>query len=279
MVTPPAVSAKIPSVRASSRMPSTISSSVTAPHGASRTGASRRGHSRRRRGCRWPATWRCARLDRPDGSAPRLEGGGDRRAPCGLGPRDTDVAAPRRAGPTLPQLAETLGHLGQLAARADRHHDVVGRLPAQLLGHLEGQGLGALGVVGAHVDVDEGPRRVLARQLGAQPVDVVVVARRRRPARPPKTAVVATLADLEVVRGCSTTERMPGPGRVGGHGVGQVAGRGAGRHLEPELPGLGQGDRHDPVLERARRVDRVVLDPQVREAQLGRPNGPPATVA
>jgi hypothetical protein len=31
MVTPPAVSAKMPSVRANSRMPSTISSSVTDP--------------------------------------------------------------------------------------------------------------------------------------------------------------------------------------------------------------------------------------------------------
>ena len=67
----------------------------------------------------------------------------------------------------------------------------------------------------------------------------------------------------------STTESRPGPGRVGGHRVGQVAGRGAGRHLEPELARLGQGDRDHPVLERAGRVGRVVLDPQLAQAELG----------
>ena len=57
----------------------------------------------------------------------------------------------------LRQLPEPLGDLRQLGARADRHDDVVRRLPAQLLGRLEGEGLGALRVVRAQVDVDEGP--------------------------------------------------------------------------------------------------------------------------
>ena len=52
---------------------------------------------------------------------------------------------------------------------------VVGRAPAKLLRHLVAQRLTALSVVGAHVDVDEGPL-VLAAQLGAEAVYVVVAA-------------------------------------------------------------------------------------------------------
>ena len=76
--------------------------------------------------------------------------------PCGLGSRDTD----RRLlveDPDLPELLESLGHLGQLAPRTDGHDDMVRGLPSQLLGHLEGQGLRALGVVGADIDIDERP--------------------------------------------------------------------------------------------------------------------------
>ena len=50
----------------------------------------------------------------------------------------------------------------------------------------------------------------------------------------------------------------------------RLPGRGAGGHLEAELAGLGQGDRDHPVLERAGRVGRVVLDPQLAQAELGR---------
>ena len=55
------------------------------------------------------------------------------------------------------------------------HDDPVGQLEAELLGGLERERLRALRVVRAHVDVHERPL-VLARELGAQPVDVVVVA-------------------------------------------------------------------------------------------------------
>ena len=52
---------------------------------------------------------------------------------------------------------------------------MVGQPPAELLGHLVAQGLAALGVVGAHIDVDEGPFVVFAvGQLAAQAVDLVV---------------------------------------------------------------------------------------------------------
>ena len=52
---------------------------------------------------------------------------------------------------------------------------VVGQAPAELLGGLEAERLGALGVVGAHVHVHERPRQRLG-DLAAQAVHVVVVA-------------------------------------------------------------------------------------------------------
>jgi hypothetical protein len=56
---------------------------------------------------------------------------------------------------------------------------------------------------------------------------------------------------------------------VGGDGVGEVAGRGAGDGRVAEGAGRRQGDRHDPVLERVGRVRAVVLDPQLAHAERG----------
>ena len=150
---------------------------------------------------------------------------------------------------------------------------MVGRLPPELLGRLEGEGLGALGVVGAQVDVDERPRRLLGGQLGAQPVDVVVAALDRDQVG----AVDGGGDDLALLQvgGDEHHVAHAGPGRVGRHRVGQVAGGRAGRHLEAHGPGPGQGHRHHPVLERAGGVEGVVLEPQLAQAQLGgQPVGP-----
>ena len=49
------------------------------------------------------------------------------------------------------------------------------QLPAELLGDFEPMGLGALGVIGAQVDVDEGPAIFIA-DFSAQPIDVIIVA-------------------------------------------------------------------------------------------------------
>ena len=46
--------------------------------------------------------------------------------------------------------------------------------PAQLLGDLEGDGLGAFGVERAQVDVEHGPALELVGQLQAQAIDVVI---------------------------------------------------------------------------------------------------------
>src|SRR5439155_21490435 len=59
------------------------------------------------------------------------------------------------------------------------------------------------------------------------------------------------------------------PGGVGGDRVGQVSGRGARRDLEAQLARPGKGDGDHAVLERARRVQGVVLDPELAQAQLG----------
>ncbi len=199
MVTPPAVSAKIPSVRASSPMASTTSSSVTAAHEP----PDRRMTSRAYQPSAglpmasdlaivWGLTGRMA-------SVPSEEGRGHGRAPLGLGARDPHGGLLGQEA-HLAQLGEPLGHLGQLAARPDGDHDVVRGLPAQLLGDLEGQRLGALGVVGAHVDVDEGPARALAGQLGAEAVDVVV-GPLDGDDRPAVDGGHGDLGRLEVVRG------------------------------------------------------------------------------
>ncbi len=150
---------------------------------------------------------------------------------------------------------------------ATGHDDVVGGLPAELLGGLERERLRTLGVERPHVDVDERPL-VQPGELRAQPVDVVVVAVDRD-----DVAAVDRggddLALLEVRRD-EHVAAQPGVRRVRGDRVREVAGRRARRDLEAELERLAQRDRDDPVLERVRRVARVVLDPDLAEAELGR---------
>ena len=194
---------------------------------------------------------------------PGLEGRGDGRAARGLGAED-----PVRGGlhePQRAELGEALVHLGQLRAGRDRHHDLLGQAPAQLLGHLVAQRLRALGVVGAHVDVDERPLLVLGCQLRGQPVDVVVGAVHGEQ----RAAVDGGGEHLGLLEGLRHEHHgVPAGARGGGgHGVGEVAGGRAAQHREAQLAGRGQGHGHDAVLERVRRVARVVLDPQVPHAQ------------
>ncbi|CAB4689100.1 unannotated protein [freshwater metagenome] len=156
-------------------------------------------------------------------------------------------------------------HLGQLGAGGHRDDDLVGQAPAELLGDLVAQGLGALGVVGTDVDVDERPAVLLAGDLGGQLVDVVVVAL-DGDQRLGEDRGVDLLGLLEVAR--DEDDRLdPGPGTGCGDRVGQVAGGGAGEDLGVELRGGAQGAGHDPVLEGVGGVGAVVLDPQVVDAE------------
>ena len=187
----------------------------------------------------------------------------DRRAALGLrAVHRRDRAADE---PGVDELLEAARDLREQRARGDRRDDAVGELPAELLGRLVRERLGALGVVRAHVDVDERPALALARDLGAEPVDGVVVAAHADDLR----AVGAGGEDLLrlEVGGDEDVGGQPGVRGVGRDGAGEVAGRRAGDGVEAELDRARERDRDDAVLERVRRVGRLVLDPELAEAE------------
>ncbi len=166
--------------------------------------------------------------------------------------------------PSSENSLEALGDLREQRAGGDRRDDAVRRAPPELLGDLVREGLGALRVVRAHVHVDERPV-ALARQLGAQAVDVVVVAPDLHQVGP----VDAGREDLLLLEiGRDEDVGLQAERRAGGRRrVGEVAGRGAGECLEAQLTGARGGDRHHAVLEGVRGVRRVVLDPDLAEAE------------
>ena len=96
------------------------------------------------------------------------------------------------------RLAEAARDARQQRAAGDGRDDVLRQPPAELLDDLEAERLGALGVVGAQVDVGEAPA-VLVGDLRAEPVDVVVVAADRHQLRL-IDGRADHLARLEVVR-------------------------------------------------------------------------------
>ena len=205
------------------------------------------------------------RLDGADDVVALGERRRDRRAAGGL--RAEHLVRGRLDEPELAELLETLVDLGQLRAGRDRDDDLLGQAPAELLGDLVAQRLRTLGVVRADVDVDERPLLVLRRELGGEPVDVVVVAVDGQQ----RAAVDGGGEDLGLLqRRRDQHDRVPpGARRRGGDGVGEVARRGAAQHGEAQLAGGGEGDGDDAVLEGVRRVAGVVLDPQGAHAQLG----------
>ena len=156
--------------------------------------------------------------------------------------------------------------LGRIVPPATGHHRVLRQPPAELLGDLEAVGLGALGVVRAQVDVDDRPA-VLVGDLGAQPVDVVVVAADLHEPRPEHERR-HDLARLEVV-GNEDDGAEPRGGGVGRDGVGEVAGRGAADGVEAELDRARDGHRdHAVLVAEGRVVGAVVLEVELAHAQL-----------
>ena len=144
---------------------------------------SRRGRRGRRRGCRWPASarWSGRLTGVTTVGAGREAPWRSASSPAAWAPKSTRRAALDQ--PDRDELAEALGDLRELAARGDRHDDLVGQAPAELLGDLEGEGLGALGVVGPDVHVGEGPVGVLGRRAPRRAGSRRRSCRRRR-ARP-----------------------------------------------------------------------------------------------
>ena len=207
------------------------------------------------------------RLDRAAEVLAVLEGLRDRRAAGRLSAVERRQLALDQ--PDLAPLVEAARDLREQRAGRDRRDHAVRQLEAELLGDLERDRLRSLRVVGPHVDVDEGPV-ALARQLGAEPVDVVVGA-----AHGHQMGAVDPgrehLLLLEVGRD-EHVRVEPGCRGVCRDGVGQVARRRAGDDLVAELLRLGDGDRHDPVLERVGRVGGVVLDVELADPErLGEP--------
>ena len=101
------------------------------------------------------------------------ECGRDRAAAVGLGAVEDRLRALDE--PDLEPLGEAAPELGEERAGSDRDDDPVGQLPAELLDGLVGERLRPLRVVRPQVDVDERPGARFG-ELGAEPVDVVVVA-------------------------------------------------------------------------------------------------------
>ena len=133
------------------------------------------------------------------------------------------------------ELLEALGDLGELTARGERHDDLIGRAPAELFADLEGQRLGAFGVVRAQVHVDEGPVGVFGDQLDAEPIDVVVVALDAEH-RAPEDRRHGDLGLLEIGRDDGHARPANGRG-VGRDRRREVAGRRAGRRRESRVAG------------------------------------------
>ena len=164
----------------------------------------------------------------------------------------------------LGELLEAPGDAREHRARGHRPHHDVRRPPAQRLGDLERQGLGALGVERAQVDVDEAPAGLVGH-LEAQPVDVVVRSLDRDDRRPVRQGMVH-LGRFEVGRD-EDVGRQSERGRRGSRCSGEVPGRRAGQRFHPELHRPSRRHRDRPILEAERRVAGVVLDPQPVEAE------------
>ena len=142
--------------------------------------------------------------------------------------------------------------------------DVVGEAPAELLGDLVADGLGAFGVVGPEVDVDEAPL-VLVGDEGAEAVDVVVVTVDADQAGAVDESV-EDLGGLEV-GGDEDAGLEAEPGSLGGYGVGEIAGGGAADRGEAEGLGIGESDGNDAVFEaECGEADGVVLDVEIASA-------------
>ena len=192
-----------------------------------------------------------------------LHGLGNRTAPGRLGAVDGELAVVNQ--PERAEFLVGLVDLGQQRAAGHAHDGVARSLPAKLLANLEAHRLGALGVIRAEVHVDEAPA-VFAGDLGAQAVHLVVGAADADDVGAEHQGA-EHLGGFQV-GGDEHVGLQPGRGGVGGDGVSEVAGGGAGHGVEAEFLGAGKGDGNNAVLEgQGGEVHRVVLDPQVPGVQ------------
>src|SRR5207249_10759301 len=110
----------------------------------------------------------------------------------------------------------------------------------------------------------EGPA-VPVGDLAAEAIDIVIVAVDRDQRRLIDRGA-DDLARLEIGRD-EDAGAQAGLGGVRRDRAGEVAGRGAGQRIEPELERFGRGDRDRAVLEGEGRVNRVVLDVEIAQPE------------
>ena len=205
-------------------------------------------------------------LDRLGELDPVVQRANDRRAAGRLRGMDARQLPLHQAD--LAQLAESAHDPRQERPAGHRRHQVLREPPAELLDDLEPDGLRAFGVVGAEVDVREPPAE-LVRNLRAQPVHVVVVPANADDVRP-EDGGPEDLPELEIVRDEDVALEPEARG-MGGHAVGEVAGRGGAEHLEAELDRAGRRHRDDAVLVRQRRmVHGIIFYVQLPQTELPR---------
>ena len=155
------------------------------------------------------------------------------------------------------QFAEGFGNFADQRTPGHRYDYVVRQAPAELLGDFETVRLGAFGVVRAQVDVDQAPLEAVG-DLGAEAVDLVVVAIDADDAGAVDGGI-QNFCGLEI--GWDEDAGVKALlGRLGGYGIGEIAGRGAAYGLEAEAASGNEGGGYDAVFEGKRReADCVVL--------------------
>ena len=148
--------------------------------------------------------------------------------------------------------------LGEERAAGHRDDCVAWELPAELLGDFEAHAFGSLRVVGAEVHIHKAPA-VFAGDLGAEAVHLIVGA-----FDADDLCAVNKRADnfaLLQIRGDEDIARETCSGCIGGHGVREVAGGGAGDDFEAQLAGAAESNGDNAVFKgKGGVVDRVVLD-------------------
>ena len=190
-----------------------------------------------------------------------LDGPVDGIAAVGLGGDESGQLVDKADGV---QVLEALPHPRDGAAVSHGNGQIVGHLPVQLLGDLQGHGLFTLGKIGVDGGVAVVPA-VLLNSLGGHLEGLLIVALHRDDigAEDHQLSHLALGSPLGH-KNIGLKARSGGVPRQGGGGV---AGGGAGDGLGAGLIGLGHGHSAGPILQGGGGILPVILYPQLLNAQ------------
>src|SRR5262249_10392861 len=123
--------------------------------------------------------------------------------------------------------------------------NVLGKLPTELLCHLEAMGLGTFRIIGPQINVDEGPA-VFVTDLTAESIDVIIVAFDRNGFWP----VNGGTNDLSLFQavGNKDVALQSGYRSVGCDCIGEISCRRAGHGVESEFYSFGNCHRDDAIF-------------------------------